>query len=284
VTTLDILLSYAFHKDRNLVEIKATMPAGSLLMVDSGAYTAWTTGKELSLSEYADYLHTNAGAWDYAISLDKIGDWQESRRNTTKLLNQGLSVVPVYHFGSPLAELRAMAKEFDVLAAGGTAPLRRNAPKQVAYLDKVRQVAAEGGCVVHALGIGGARTIRDSGVWSCDSSTVSLGPLLNAVTVHKGTKLLKVPLTDYAGLQVHATHLGRFGLDVAQLIKVGKWKPETRVPLFAASLASAGIAWDNVRKAGTLDGPQAGPRYFNSLTTAEGIAAIDVVRRVTSGN
>mgnify|MGYP003336480742 FL=1 len=78
--SVDILLSFAFHRTTDLGAVRAALGPDQRLMIDSGGFTAFSKGKEIRLSDYIAFLRHWEGAWDYAMSLDVIGNPQEIGR------------------------------------------------------------------------------------------------------------------------------------------------------------------------------------------------------------
>ena len=81
---VNLLLSFAYHADTDLRTIRTRLRCGQL-MIDSGAFTAYTSGRRIRVYDYARYLTRWAGVWDHAITLDRIGDPANTRRNTRML-------------------------------------------------------------------------------------------------------------------------------------------------------------------------------------------------------
>jgi hypothetical protein len=81
---------------------------------------------------------------------------------------------------------------------------------------------------------------------------------------------------DKEALWAVATAAKRHGLPVAGLLKSGRWSPEVRVQAFAAGLLAMGEQWEAERRRNPVPGPPGadpGPRFYNSMTTTEGVRA-----------
>ena len=90
--SLNLLLSYAFHAKTDLARIRAAMPCGRI-MIDSGAFTAYTKGQAVDIVAYAEYLEHWRGCWDHAITLDAIGDPVVAPRPHTTCITPGVRPV-----------------------------------------------------------------------------------------------------------------------------------------------------------------------------------------------
>lgn len=101
------------------------------MMLDSGAFSAWTRGIHLDLDEYTDFFFTNEDLFDFVVGIDKLpsffGDTCAHRlikefessaeiswRNTEYLLSQGMTkkrLIPVFHQGEDFKWLEFLLKQ-----------------------------------------------------------------------------------------------------------------------------------------------------------------------------
>lgn len=246
---IDLLLSYAFHPKLNHKDIHDRLPPGSLVWIDSGAFTAYTTGREVTKEAYAEHLVKNAGGFDYAFTLDVIGDHLQSMKQTEWLWEQGHEVLPIFTFGTPLAEFRVMCRDYGYVGAGGLVPVAKDRHKLLRYLRTLTRIAEEYGTAVHALGIAGRDTVIRSRVWSADSSTVSSAPLYGNVPIYdrQARKLRMLQASDPEGLYKYRKDLLHYGFPLAQVMRERKWTSAERPAMFRASLLSVADMWDEVR-------------------------------------
>lgn len=247
---IDLLLSFAFHDRLDHSTIKDRLPPGSLMWIDSGAFTSYTTGKKITVDQYADHLEANRGAWDYAFTLDVIGDHRASMRQTEDLISRGYPVTPIFTFGTPLREFRAMCRDFGYIGAGGIVPLAKDRARVLKYLRTLTHVADEYGTAIHALGIAGRQTVIQSRVWSSDSSTVSSSPLYGNVPIYsrKEHRLKMLQASDKEGLYRYREDLLKYGFPLDVIMREGKWTSEERPAMFRASLLSVADMWADVRE------------------------------------
>ena len=105
------------------------------LAVDSGAYSFTKEPVPVDVSEYADFIERLGLASnplvDMIFSLDVIGDWRASQRNTIALNARGLKVVPTWHAGSPIDVLKGMARDYPRIAIGGVARMKGEERRRV---------------------------------------------------------------------------------------------------------------------------------------------------------
>ena len=169
--SVDILLSFAFHRTTDLGAVRAALGPDQRLMIDSGGFTAFSKGKEIRLSDYIAFLRHWEGAWDYAMSLDVIGNPQATAANLHSLERAGIAVLPIYTATAHPRELSALAKTHPYVAYGGLVGVPRSL--QIPATQRVVALAQEHGCKVHALGQTGIEMFDATGVHSGDSSAVS---------------------------------------------------------------------------------------------------------------
>ena len=96
-------------------------------VLDSGAYTAYASGKEIDLDKYIETckrLMAEDKTLVEIYSLDVIGDWKASIRNTEKMWANGIPAIPCYHVNEPEHVLKMLATEYPKIALGGVALAR----------------------------------------------------------------------------------------------------------------------------------------------------------------
>jgi hypothetical protein len=119
------------------------------LTIDSGAFSAWKRGEELSCRRYSQFLEEYRGWFGTAINLDVIprttGGSHTTRdvehsaeagwKNLMRLRKDGHNVMPVYHIGERRYWLEKMIGEgFDYIGLGGLA--KRHIESRQKFLDE----------------------------------------------------------------------------------------------------------------------------------------------------
>ena len=141
------------------------------LMLDSGAFTNWSTGKEVvKLADYRAFLLSHGHLFARYLNLDVIGDPVASRRNFDALREAGLSPVPVFQRGGSAQELRRMVQDAGFVCIGGVSP-RPTARAEQDYMRQTLAIVREEGGKAHLLGVTGMPVLRALRPASCDSST-----------------------------------------------------------------------------------------------------------------
>ena len=222
--SVNILLSYAYYSKEDLAAVRRRLVCGRLL-IDSGAFTAHTTGKPIQLKEYAEYLDTWRGSWDHAVTLDVIGDPVASKRQTRKLHAMGLPVMPVFTRGDSIEEFDAMVKDVGYVCVGGLVGLPPAlVEKRTALLQRR---AEEHGGGIHALGVGALPALRRAKPYSADASNISGAFRFGSVVCFTGKQVVSISIRDRKKMLANLDHLRAHGIDVSPLITSG------RLPNFA---------------------------------------------------
>lgn len=102
-----------WNKCKQILNPKATI-------LDSGAFSAWTTGKKISYEEYSN--EALSPQWNEVAALDIIGDPHGSILNAMMMKNSGyVNAFPTFHYGEPWEVLAFYKNEFSRVGLGGLA-------------------------------------------------------------------------------------------------------------------------------------------------------------------
>ena len=201
------LFSYYYVKDfEKWMEVAAVKTDVSLvdIMLDSGAFSIWSTGGEIDLAEYTKYAvhlqEINSFKNLAVVSLDKIPGSRskittramilaaanESFKNYMFMCERGLrNVIAVYHLGEPLSCLKRFLDEgADYIGLGGIARgVGSGARRQ--WLDGVFSFLKQHSLSVrvHGFGVTAIDLIMRYPWYSVDSVTPMLAPGLGNVSV-----------------------------------------------------------------------------------------------------
>jgi hypothetical protein len=106
VSPLGLLVSYASGATTVGRTIEHATRHRLPLIVDSGAFTAHTTGRPIDLAAHTAYVHAHQGTpgvrW---VGLDVLGDPAATRRNWLKQRDHDAPVEPTIHYGTDPAEI-----------------------------------------------------------------------------------------------------------------------------------------------------------------------------------
>jgi hypothetical protein len=130
----------SFHYINVAGKLKAIRHNRQKIFLDSGAFSAFTQGARISLSQYASFIQRNSDIIEIASSLDVIGEGHEqdsynNLKELERLLGPG-KVLPVHHVRDDDKWLqRYLAEGYDFIALGGM--VRESTPALRLWLDHV---------------------------------------------------------------------------------------------------------------------------------------------------
>jgi len=121
---LDILGSYFFLKQQP-EEFKKLFPNKSFFL-DSGAFTADSTGENIDLNNYIKFIKKHKDSIKTYANLDVIGDAEETYQNQKKMEDQNLNPIPTFHYKTPFKYLEKYVNEgYKKYALGGLVGVNR---------------------------------------------------------------------------------------------------------------------------------------------------------------
>ena len=199
--------------DRSQVKLRQQhFTKDSNVMFDSGAFTAFTTGKKIDINEYAEFIKNYILIWEKKIkslnfiNLDVIGDSEKSWENQHKLEKLNVNTIPVIHHGGFKKKyLDKALKEYNYFAFGGL--VGKNRKKQILpFLDYCFRLifthVKKGNKLpkVHLLGVADPKVLYRYPAFSCDSTAYmsvnrfGISRFLKLTTLPKGgLKRNKIP-------------------------------------------------------------------------------------------
>ncbi len=97
------------------------------LIIDSGAFSAFNSGKKISLDEYCKFLDSIESLRPFnAVQLDVIGNPEQTYKNFLKMEERGYDVMPVFTRGDTLDRLEEFYSHTDYIMFGGNAKTSNN--------------------------------------------------------------------------------------------------------------------------------------------------------------
>lgn len=156
------------------------------IFLDSGAFSAFTLGVELSVKDYCDYIARNIDILRVedgnvmASVLDGIGDPHQTYRNQLEMearmkINHGMNVrpLPCFHAGEDERYLEHYVQNYDYITLGGM--VGSSTQQLMIWLDRMwdKYLAPNGRprCKVHGFGITAIPIMEAYPWYSCDSSS-----------------------------------------------------------------------------------------------------------------
>ena len=93
-----LLLSYHYFKNVKLEEWCRSLGYKPQILLDSGAYSAYNSGKSISIIDYMEYIRKNEEYIYRYVNLDVIGDSELSYMFYLIMKNKKFKPIPVFHY------------------------------------------------------------------------------------------------------------------------------------------------------------------------------------------
>lgn len=126
-TSVDRLESYHYIGKQVLVD--RIRERGDTVFLDSGAFSAFTLGKEIDIVAYCDYIKRNSDIIRkddgilMASVLDGIGDPLKTYQNQWIMEQLGAKPLPCFHYGEDERYLEHYIKNYEYITLGGMVPI-----------------------------------------------------------------------------------------------------------------------------------------------------------------
>ncbi len=193
------------------------------IFLDSGAFSAYTLGVQLSVEEYCDYIKRNTDIIRVedgsvmASVLDGIGDPLQTYRNQLEMEARGVRPLPCFHAGEDERYLEWYIKNYEYITLGGM--VGSSTKQLMIWLDRIWERYLTDGSgnpriKVHGFGITAIPIMEAYPWYSCDSSSwIQSAAFGSIVTPQHGPISVseKSPSRHQAGQ--HATTLSQIEID-----------------------------------------------------------------------
>jgi hypothetical protein len=166
-----ILISFAdFHGRDDILNLVKPF---SEILIDSGGFSHGNSKAPISLDAYAFFLQTMPGVLKDRLTgyfnLDDMADHEKTLLNQRKLEDQGLTPVPVYHYGESGDVLDHYAKHYEYVGIGGLAVGQMRTQDLKIFWDKIALSYPD--TRFHILGSMQLRAFTDNQPWSIDGTS-----------------------------------------------------------------------------------------------------------------
>lgn len=183
--------------------------------LDSGAFSAHNSGTPVDLNAYIECCHKlmeTDPTLTEIFSLDVIGDWKASIKNTEKMWTAGIPAIPCYHIGEPEDALFHIAKEYPKVALGGVA--REKEKKRFAWAKQC--FARIWPKKIHGFGFCTEKTVLGLPFHSVDATSWEIGPCgfgtwrtYGKLSIRGSKQNLRVEVEWYLRLEERARQIWR---------------------------------------------------------------------------
>lgn len=210
-----LLFSYANDKAGWRANRHLYMEPQNTIMVDSGAFTAWTKGNKIDVRQYIDFcqeLRDTAKCRLVFVNLDvipgrfrvkptrqeRLHSAREGWRNFGMMAASRLPVLHVFHQHEEMAWLKDIAAASDYV---GVSPANDvSVPERLRWLDKVFSTVGTS-VRAHGFGVTTTRLLERFPFYSVDSSSWLAPSLYGGVLVFTGRALAYVSKAQYRNMR-----------------------------------------------------------------------------------
>lgn len=164
-----LLCSYWYFRNKTLASFCEAIGYVPEILLDSGAYSAYTKGKNVNLLNYMEYIRNNEPFITRYVALDIINDEHNLSHHLYQLMvHAGLSPLPVFHYHEDLSRLEYYRQQgARTIALGGTVPIR-DKERVASWCEDLSRSYPD--IQFHLLGSTSEKLLRCSNIVSCDSS------------------------------------------------------------------------------------------------------------------
>lgn len=164
-----ILLSYFYFRNKSLANFVEEIGYKPEIMMDSGAYSAWTQGRNISPVDYMKYIESNKDYIAKYVALDVVGDPELTRAYYEIMRMKGFTPIPVFHYNSDLKYLNYYIECGETyIALGQTVPVT-NKNEVVSWVNYLWMCFPQ--LSFHLLGSSSKVVLDCCQIKSCDSSS-----------------------------------------------------------------------------------------------------------------
>lgn len=164
-----LMCSYHYFKTKGLKWLIEQIGYQPEILIDSGAYSAFNSGKVIAFEKYMEFIKVNKRFGRY-ISLDVVNQPLRSYRNYLKMKKRGLNPIPVFHYlGDEKVLERYINKHGEkTICLGGTVPIKDKG----AVADWVRLLTwLYPNIKFHVLGTQARKVLDSCDIESADAAT-----------------------------------------------------------------------------------------------------------------
>ena len=163
----NVLLSYFYYKGQVKKYIDSHQSLYDNILIDSGAFSFYNSGKEILLSDYEKAIKESS--FKHYFNLDVIGDAEGSYQNYLKMLDNGLNPIPVFHADTPIQYLREYLDRTDFISVGGLVGNNNIESNLNGIFSEIEKINPN--VKVHGLGLTKVDIIKNYPFYSIDSSS-----------------------------------------------------------------------------------------------------------------
>ena len=218
MSKVPILVSFAYMKN-SLVEILNANKDRFEIILDSGAYTAFNTGRTISLDDYMAFLKDLPFPVEFYFTLDSIGNPATTESNLLKLYERGYKPVPVFTRGQVRKDFERYSQT-GLVGVGGIAGTDDN----MSYLSALyRDGIITDKDKVHWLGFWDRDYVLHFRPYSCDTQSWMSAARFGRAWIYENRKLVTFSRANCFTPAVKR-FCDRYSIDVGELKQDRNWR------------------------------------------------------------
>ncbi|WP_233866684.1 hypothetical protein [Paraburkholderia adhaesiva] len=233
-----------------LVGFETRWPGTMELMIDSGAFTAWTLGKKVTLDGYCRFIDSLPVKPVRYFTLDVIENAVETERNFNEMRSRGYDPMPIFTPGATFDYMDELYGLTDWIACGGVAGQYSNYGKT--YLGRVMKHV--GDRKIHLLGVTSMPVVKFYRPYSTDSSSWDAARIYGHAQIYVGHGQMKnVARKDFMRAPSHEfiRYVTRAGLDPKRLGREQDWHGKGSILEQITAFSWVTLQQDMLKRIGT---------------------------------
>lgn len=170
----NFLISYFYDKNHKLTEKTLEAVPNAKILLDSGAFSAYNTKKELDFDKYMEYVTEYKDDYIAYFNMDVVYDGEKSKINYDIMRKKGFNPIPVFHYGSDFSYLKHYIQHADYIALSGFAQHTMQQRLMINWTTKCLEMIPKQK-KIHLLGVTSPTILYRFGkdITSVDSSSVT---------------------------------------------------------------------------------------------------------------
>lgn len=175
---LSVLYSFAKPTAGQIIEKAIAVSEGRCeldIFVDSGAYSAFTLGLNLSIDDYIAFIYKYRKIITCYANLDIIDDQLKTIEHQDIMEECGLSPIPVFQYRAPFWFAEELAERYDHVAISGPSDMSLTAYHMFASSAILKMRQKNPNIKIHGFGVTRPAFLEDLEFTSVDSSSWNVG-------------------------------------------------------------------------------------------------------------
>lgn len=229
---IPVLFSYAYVKPKMMELLSQKSVYENFdIVVDSGAFTAFKTGRTIDIGEYIKFITELPFPVKHYFTLDSIGNTDVTRKNYDILCKEGLEPIPIFTRGDTRSNFEYYHESRGLVGIGGIAGTHGNKD----YLIDLYNSGMLKDKNVHWLGFIIHDFLLHYKPYSCDTSSWTTGSRFARGWYYYNRKYRTFTKENAKSLELKL-FCQKYGFDSYELVKESAWRRKDNQPAFCQIL------------------------------------------------